>query len=289
MINAEREPFLEGASANGVKREVAEHIFADILKFGGYAFNKAHSTGYAVVAFQTAFLKCYYPVEFMAALLTYESGNTDKIAEYLDECRRVHQPDGSTGIPVRAPDVNESEAEFTVAYPDAKKAKRLKGTTPPDKPSIGRGEIRFGLAAISGIGHKAVQAICEARRDGKFRDLFDFCERVDLTAVNKSVLEALIKAGAFDSTVHAPSADGLLEEPSRPARMCKRDRRNGQLSIFGGMAADDVPRPHIGTQEWTDTEMLAYEKATLGFTSPSTARAVRGAGQVAQLCRYIGA
>jgi DNA polymerase-3 subunit alpha len=266
MINAEREPFLEGAIANGVKREVAEHIFADILKFGGYAFNKAHSTGYAVVAFQTAFLKCYYPVEFMAALLTYESGNTDKIAEYLDECRRVRQPDGSTGIPVRAPDVNESEAEFTVAYPDVKKAQRLKGTTPPDKPSIGRGEIRFGLAAISGIGHKAVQAICEARRDGKFRDLFDFCERVDLTAVNKSVLEALIKAGAFDSTGAMRRAlMDVLEKAIEAGQDVQRDRRNGQLSIFGGMAAADVPRPHIGTQEWTDTEMLAYEKATLGF------------------------
>ncbi len=109
MIVAEREPFLEGAVANGVPRLTAEKVFEDILKFGGYAFNKAHSTGYAVVAFQTAYLKTYYPVEFMAAVLTYESGNTNKVAEYFDECRRL-------GIAINPPDVNESDADFTVVY-----------------------------------------------------------------------------------------------------------------------------------------------------------------------------
>jgi DNA polymerase-3 subunit alpha len=274
MINAEREPFLEGAGANGVKREVAEHVFGDILKFGGYAFNKAHSTGYAVIAFQTAYLKTYYPVEFMAALLTYESGNTDKIAEYLDECRRIRQPDGTVGIPVRAPDVNESEEEFTVVYPEVTKSPSHKVTKGSEAAAFSaraaparRGEIRFGLAAISGIGHKAVQAIREARQDGgRFRDLFDFCERVDLAPVNKSVVEALIKAGAFDSTGAMRRAlMDVLEKAVELGQDAQRDKRNGQLSIFGGLAAADVPHPRIGDEEWTDTEMLAYEKATLGF------------------------
>ena len=169
MINREREPFLEGAVANGVARKTAEQIFDDILKFGSYAFNKAHSTGYALVAYKTAYLKHHYPVEFMAALMTYESGNKDKVAEYIDECRRVRQRDNSTGIDIKPPDVNESDEAFTVVYPD--------GVGTPDAPR--RGQIRFGLAAINGVGHKAVQAIIDARAERGFRDLFDFCERVD--------------------------------------------------------------------------------------------------------------
>jgi DNA polymerase-3 subunit alpha len=258
MINAEHEPFLAGALANGVSRRIAENIFADILKFGGYAFNKAHSTGYAVVAFQTAYLKTYYPVEFMAALLTYESGNTDKVASYLDECRRVRQPDGTLGIPVRPPDVNASHVEFTVAYPGAPAPT---ATPPTARP----GEIRFGLEAISGIGRKAVEAILHARETGgPFRDLFDFCERVDHTAVNKAVIEALIKAGAFDSTGHMRRAlMHVLEAAIETGQQAQRDRRAGQLTMFAGDA--DAPRPAIGTQEWSDAEMLAYEKAALGF------------------------
>ncbi len=258
MIAAEREPFIQGAMANGLKRDVAEQIFSDVLKFGLYAFNKAHSTGYALVAFQTAFLKTYYPVEFMAALLTYESGNTDKIAEYLDDCRRLRQPDGSVGIAVRPPDVNQSAEGFTVVYLPA---------TRPAGAGRSRGEIRFGLAAISGIGHKAVQAILQARSDGgPFRDVFDFCERVDLAAVNKAVLEALIKSGAFDSTGAMRRAlMDALETALELGQDVQRDRRNGQLSMFGGLAAAETPRPRLGAQEWTDAEMLAYEKATLGF------------------------
>ena len=260
MINAERLPFLEGAVKNGVKREVAENVFADILKFGGYAFNKAHSTGYAVVAFQTAYLKTYYPVEFMAALLTYEAGNTDKIASYLDECRRLRQRDGSAGIPVKPPDVNESEEAFTVIYQKARKGEAAEANRE-------RGEIRFGLAAISGVGQKAVEAIVEARNEGgPFRDLFDFCERVDLSAVNKAVIEALIKAGAFDSTGAMRRAlIDVLESAVETGQNAQRDKRAGQLSMFAALGAEDAPRPPIGTQEWPDAEMLAYEKATLGF------------------------
>ncbi len=269
-IDKERGPFIEGAVRNGVRKEVAEQIFEDVLKFGGYAFNKAHSTGYAVVAFQTAYLKTYYPVEFMAALLTYESGNTDKIAEYIDECRRLRLPDGGVGVAVTPPDVNESDEAFTVVYAEAGVA----ASAPRGESKTGRGNgktrgpvIRFGLGAISGLGHKAVEAIRSARQAGRFRDLFEFCERVDLTAVNKSVVEALVKAGAFDSTGAVRRAlMNCVEKAIELGQEAQRDRRAGQMSMFGGFeAAAPPPPPPIGTEEWSDAEMLQYEKATLGF------------------------
>ncbi len=265
MIRAEREPFLEGAVASGVKRETAEQIFADILKFGGYAFNKAHSTGYAVVAFQTAYLKTYYPAEFMAAVLTYESGSTTKVAEYIDECRHVRQRDGSVGIPVKPPDVNESDEAFTVVYP---KVLKREAEGPRGRGARDRGEIRFGLAAISGIGHKAVQAILVARDEGgPFEDIFDFCERVDLSAVNRAALEALIKAGAFDGTGAMRRAlIAVVEDAIQMGQNVQRDKKAGQLDMFGSFGeAAPLPKPRIGDEEWTDAEMLTYEKATLGF------------------------
>ncbi|MFQ5805663.1 MAG: DNA polymerase III subunit alpha [Phycisphaerae bacterium] len=288
MINAERGPFIEGAAKNGVTEQVAEQIFADILRFGGYAFNKAHSTGYAVVAFQTAHLKTYYPVEFMAALLTYESGNTAKIAEYIDECRRVGQRDGSVGIPVKPPDVNESDEAFTVVYPQPGSHEATNGSigvsplkgagsavrTAEPRASAGaadetgRGQIRFGLAAISGVGHKAVQAILEARREGgPFKDIYDFCERVDLSAVNRAAVEALIKAGALDSSGAMRRAlIEVLDQALELGQQVQRDKKTGQLDMFGQFsAAAPLPPPPIPSIEWTDAEMLAYEKATLGF------------------------
>jgi DNA polymerase-3 subunit alpha len=260
MINAERGPFLEGCAKNGVRREVAEQIFADILKFGGYAFNKAHSTGYAVVAFQTAYLKTYYPVEFMAALLTYEIGNTTKIPEYIEECRQM-------GIAVKPPDVNVSDAVFTVV--DEGSGVRVQGSGFSVQGSGGGalGEIRFGLAAISGVGEKAVNAILTARGDGPFRDLYDFCERVDIGVVNKAALEALIKAGAFDSTGAMRRAlINVLDAAIEYGQGMQRDRRSGQMDMFGAFTtAAPPPRVAIEPLEWSDAEMLAYEKATLGF------------------------
>ncbi len=274
MIDAERGPFVEGAVSNGLRREVAEQIFEDILRFGGYAFNKAHSTGYAVVAYKTAYLKAYWPVEFMAAVLTYESGNTTKVAEYIEECRRM-------GIPVRSPDINASDEEFTVVYPKRGKpaTESRRNGSPADGATqqqrieqAGRntrgGEILFGLAAISGVGHKAVQAILDARREGgDFRDLYDFCERVDLTIVNRAVIEALIKAGAFDSTGHMRR--GLLEVLDSAIELgqkAQRDKAAGQLHMFGAFTGDEAPpAPPIPNHEWTDAEMLAHEKAVLGF------------------------
>ena len=282
MIETERGPFIAGAAANGVPQDIAQQIFQDILKFGGYAFNKAHSTGYALVAYQTAFLKTYYPLEFMAAVLTYESGNTDKIAEYIEECRRM-------GIAVKPPDINESDEAFTVVYRGRENAGRADpvirckgakvirdGELPPAPDTLSPyplvtprgGYICFGLAAISGVGHKAVQTILAARRKGgRFRDLYDFCERSDLNCVNKAVLEALIKAGAFDSTGAMRRALLLvLEKALELGQEAQRDQRAGQLNMFGEFEAVAPPKPPpIGTEEWSDSEMLAYEKATLGF------------------------
>ena len=254
MIQAEHGPFIEGSVKNGIKEEIAEQIFADILKFGSYAFNKAHSTGYAVVAYKTAFLKTYYPVEFMAALMTYERGNTEKICEYLDECKKLKQRDGSFGIEVRPPDINNSDEDFTVVYPDR------------DGDELGRGHICFGLAAIKGVGEKAVRKMIEAReKDGAFSDLFEFCERVEMREVNKSTIQTLIESGAFDGSGATRMGMVLaLEDAIEQGKSAARDRDSGQLSMFG--AADDAqPVPQISTEEWPDNMLLEREKAALGL------------------------
>lgn len=247
MIEAEREPFVTGAVKNGMKKTAAEEVFNQILPFGEYAFNKAHSTGYALIAFQTAHLKTYYPLEFMAALLTYEMVDTNKVVEYIEECKRL-------GIDVRPPDINESDADFTVV-----------------RPAEGRGEpfLRFGLAAIKGVGRKAVECIVEAReKGGRFVDLFDFCERVDLAAVNRGVAEALIKAGAFDATGAVRKALVLsLEDALQVGSSVQRDRQSGQMNMFGEFEQAPARPASRGSssEEWTDSEMLAHEKAVLGF------------------------
>ena len=244
MIESMREPFVKGCAEKGVARPTAEEIFDNILRFGGYAFNKSHSTGYALVAFKTAYMKVYYPTEYMAALLTLEMGSTDKVVEYIEECKRM-------GIRVDAPDINQSDNDFTVIRSER-----------------GRGEIRFGLQAIKGVGEKAVSAIRAARSEGgPFKSIFDFCERVDMSAVNRAVIEALIKCGAFDST--GATRKGLMmvvEDAIAAGTSAAADRRCGQLSLFGG-AGGLAPRaePRIPGDQWTEAEMLAHEKATLGF------------------------
>jgi len=160
-IEAMREPFLQGCGSNGVGRDVANEIFENILKFGGYAFNKAHSTGYALVAYQTAWMKTYFPAEFMAALLTYEMGDVSKVAEYRDTCAQM-------GIDLEPPRINRSERDFTVE-------RAAEGEGPN-----ARKRLRFGLGAVKGVGDKAMASIMAAREDGgPFKDIFDFCERVD--------------------------------------------------------------------------------------------------------------
>lgn len=242
IIESMREDFLTGCEDKGVDRAKAEQIFADILEFGSYAFNKAHSTGYAIVAYKTAYLKHYYPTEYMAALLTFEIGSTDKVSEYIEECRRM-------GIRIAPPDVNVSENDFTVV-------------------SGGEKLIRFGLAAIKGVGEKAVAAIMATRSaDGPFTSIFDFCERVDLGAVNRMVIEALVKCGAFDSTgAMRKGLVAVLDDAIHHGQSAAADRKSGQMSLFGGGGESSArSEPKVPPLQWTEAEMLAHEKAALGF------------------------
>ncbi len=247
MIEAEREPFLKGCEENGVSREVGNEVFEDILKFGSYAFNKAHSTGYALVAYQTAWMKVYHPVEFMAAVMTFEMSSTDKIVEYMDECRRL-------GIQVLPPDVNSSGNEFTVDTVEREGNKQK--------------VIRFGLGAIKGVGEKAVNAVCNAREEGgDFANIYEFCERVDLSACNRSVVESLICCGAFDTTGAMRKAlytvlDAAIENGSKK----QRDKLAGQMGLFdGGDESEQTTDLGLPNEEWSESEMLAREKAALGL------------------------
>lgn len=264
MIEAMREPFLDGCVANGVGRKIADEVFEDILKFGGYAFNKAHSTGYALVAYQTAWMKTYYPVEFMAALMTFEMSSTDKVAEYREECREM-------GITIGPPDVNRSELDFVVERcPPVAGVESEPECLGADGRSNDRASIRFGLGAVKGVGAKAVGAVVADReQNGEFKSLFDFCDRVDLSAVNRATVEALIDAGAFDCTGGMRKAlIEAVEGAIASGQAAQSDRRSGQMSLFGGENGSALAAPPelvISTAEWAEAEMLAREKAVLGF------------------------
>jgi len=239
-IAAEKETFLSGCAEHGLDESKAAEIWELITHFGGYGFNKSHSARYAQVAYQTAYLKVHYPLAFMAALLTYEMGDSDKLAEYMDECRRM-------GIEVAPPDVNESGAHFTV---------------------VGE-KIRFGLAAVKGVGEKAVEAIIDARqRLGRFDSLFEFCEQVDLQHVNKSTVESLIKCGAFDSTGARPSQlAAVLDKALSAGAEAQSDSRKGQMNLLEAFASDEPPSeialPDL--PEWPEERLSACEKEALGL------------------------
>ena len=248
--------FIKGTIANGVSEDNAREIFDLILKFGGYGFNKSHSTRYAFVAFQTAYMKTYHPVEYMAALLTYEMGSTDKMVEYIDEARRMK-------INVLPPDVNVSDKVFTPVTIETGKGRSKK------KESV----VRFGLCAVRGVGEKAVENIIEERvNKGAFTNIYDFCERIDTRMVQKSTVDALMRCGAF-STV-SPNRAALLNvlEPAYEAGQRQQDdKRSGQASLFG------APDPNAKTQaksagvtlpnipDFEPQELLKMEKELLGF------------------------
>lgn len=250
-IAKERERFIVGCVDKGLTKKQAEEIFEIIERFAGYGFNKSHSTRYAFIAYQTAYLKTHWPIEFMAALLTYEMDNTDKIVDYIGEC-------GQMGIEVLAPDINESGVDFTPLY------KQEPGE------QTNRGVIRFGLAAVKGVGGKAVEQIISAREEvGKFQSLFHFCENVDLRAANKQVLESLIKAGAFDRLGgnRAQMAAGL-EMAMENGASSQADKIKGQMSFFGQAGQTDYSKDHQRLPEvapWPEPLMLNYEKQVLGF------------------------
>ncbi|MGD1914576.1 MAG: DNA polymerase III subunit alpha [Phycisphaerales bacterium] len=269
IIDAERPKFIDGAQTQGLSKDKAEELFELILKFAGYGFNKSHSTGYAIVAYQTAYLKTYFPAPYMAAFLSFES-QAQKVADwlpYLEDCKRTRVIDPKTGevvrtgIEVAPPDINLSGEDFEVVY----------GESEPHDAS--HGHIRFGMKAIKGAGGGAIEAIVKARQreDGPepFRDLFDFCERVPLRSVNKATIESLIKAGAFDN-VHSRDDRAAMVASIDPAvsagQTAAADRAAGQGGLFGGGAAEEAPSPAlVSIEPWGEQETLRHEKETLGF------------------------
>jgi DNA polymerase III subunit alpha len=240
LIAKSREQFVEGARSRGIPHGNAEAMFELIERFADYGFNKSHSTAYALVAYQTAYLKAHYPAEFMAALLSSESDKTDLLVEHLEDCKRM-------GLTVRPPDVNEGEVDFMAA-----------GNL-----------IRFGLLAIKGVGQKAVEAIVEERtKNGPFRSIFDFCERIDHRAVPKSCVEGLVKAGAFDSfKAKRRQLFEVLPTAFQAGTKLKAARDAGQEFMFGGddeTSAEAVDPALPDLPEWSDKEKLGYEKSLLG-------------------------
>jgi len=250
-MQAQRDAFMTGCRERGIPEKKANRIFEFIEYFAGYGFNKSHSTTYALLAYQTAYLKANYPRHFMAALLTIESQSSDKVALYLAECRDL-------GVPVLPPDINRSELFFAV-QPEG---------------------VRFGLAAVKGAGVGAIQAILDARRalPGGVRSLTELVEHVDLRVVNKKVFESLIKAGAFDALAPGGADHRLAWRPRLLAGLdrvlehggrVQRDRDQGQTRLFGGdddaaTAQGDEALPPAD-RRWTETQALAFEKEALGL------------------------
>ena len=257
--------FIKGTMSKGVGQDKAEEIFDLILKFGGYGFNKSHSTRYAFVAYQTAFMKVYHPVEYMAALLTYEMGSTEKVVEYIEECRRLTLPDGRKGIKVLPPDVNFSDKDFTPVYMDEEEGKGRKKTVRKV------GVIRFGMMAVRGVGEKAVEAIISERQaKGPFTNLYEFCERVDMRQVTKSTIEALIKCGAFTSfNARRAQLLAVVDKAVEMGQQSQNDKRMGQMSMFGSAqasATSPLPAPSLpDIDEIASADLLKFEKELLGF------------------------
>jgi len=236
----QKERFVAGCVANKISKAKAEKLFDLIAKFAEYGFNKSHSAAYALVAYQTAYLKFHYSTEFMAALLTSEKDNTDKILQYISDCK-------TRAIRILPPDVNESDKDFSV---------------------VGENQIRFGLAAVKNVGEAAIESVVAAREAaGPFASLFDFCERVDSRKANKRVIESLIKCGAFDFA-RTPRA-AMFESLDRAMEIAasrQRDRLTGQSRIFD-LLGDKQPEPAKPSDvpEWPERQLLAFEKESLGF------------------------
>ncbi len=249
LINQNHEAFIKGSTENGLSEKDAEEIWNLIVKFAGYGFNKSHSTAYALVAYQTAYLKAHYPVEFMAALLSSDISarnfkRKDPLVEHMEDCDRM-------GIEVVAPSVNSSEADF----------------------SVSDGKIHFALSAVKGCGGSTATSIADERKkNGPYRDIFDFCERVDPAACNKSAIETLIKAGAMDCfDARRSQLTAVIERAVQAGASVQADRKSGQASLFGAFEEEDeeqtqspgVPLPDI--DEWAEREKLLAEKEVLGF------------------------
>ncbi|MGA7615050.1 MAG: DNA polymerase III subunit alpha [Thermoanaerobaculia bacterium] len=246
IMEEQREKFVAGSAANGYEKATANEIFDFIEPFARYGFNKSHSVAYALLAYQTAWLKVHFPRHFMAALLSSEMDKTDAVVKFISEASAM-------GIALLPPDVNESNYSFTVVGPN----------------------IRFGLGAVKGVGQGAIDSILEARQTvGKFGDLHGFAEHVDLRSCNKKVFEALIRSGSFDSFgLSRKILDDRLERTIDSAARVKDEKEKGQASLFGfgggaGATATIQPEEPAGNgpgDEWPEDEKLAHEKETLGF------------------------
>jgi DNA polymerase-3 subunit alpha len=266
----QRDTFVKGcAKVNNIPAAKANQIFDLLEKFAGYGFNKSHAAAYAIVAYQTAYLKANYPVEFLCAMMTNDMSDTEKLSEYIKEAHTM-------AIEVLPPDVNESQVTFAPgAEKSASASSNGNGHTPhPDPLRVGRGEtsrsaIRFGLAAIKGIGEVAVQAILKARGEsGRFQTLSEMCERVDGRSVNRKVLEALIKSGACDGVgQNRATLYSQIERTLARAASIIADRQSGQSSLFGALEdrSSRMPESVTTLPEWSEHEMLAHEKELLGF------------------------
>ncbi|MDF1577147.1 MAG: DNA polymerase III subunit alpha [Desulfobulbales bacterium] len=242
VMAAEKEKFMAGCADNDIPTDKAEYIFDLMAKFAGYGFNKSHSAAYALIAYQTAYLKAHYPAQFMAALLSCDMSNTDKVVLYINECRERE-------IEVLPPDINESNRDFAVI----------------------EDRIRFGLAAVKNVGGAALDSIIEEREAGGFyRSLPDFCMRIDSRRVNRRVIESLIRAGAFDSLgARRSQLFAILDLTMEQAQAAQRDKLSGQKSLFGILPATEAAKsieiklPDI--PEWSEKDRLAAEKETVGF------------------------
>jgi DNA polymerase-3 subunit alpha len=246
----QRDRFMSGVAALGHNKNTAGEIFDQMEKFSGYGFNKSHSAAYALVAYQTAYLKTHYPVEFMAALLTSETSKPENVVKYIGECKEM-------GIRVEPPDVQVSGAQFTPHI------------TPEGE------AIRFGLAAVKNVGGNAIESILKAREEmgGRFKSLWEFCEKVDLRVMNSRVIQSLIKAGALDSLGKRGPLMAAVDKAMERAQKAQRDAAQGQTGLFGlfnegpaqgyggGRGGDDLPR----VADWEEGERLANEKEVLGF------------------------
>ncbi|MBI3615567.1 MAG: DNA polymerase III subunit alpha [Candidatus Omnitrophica bacterium] len=242
IMEENRAKFISGCIRNGIDRRTAEKIFDKIEYFAGYAFNRSHSAAYALISYRTAFLKANFPVEFMTALLTSERDNTEKIAQYIEESRRM-------GIQIGPPDVNASFARFTVEG----------------------GAIRYGLLGVKNVGEKAIESIIQTRQEkGPFTTLPDFCERVDGRLVNRKVIDSLIKCGAFDSfKIYRSRLAAGLDKAMELGALRQKQQQGGQLSFFevfgrpGGSQGNPIELPNL--EEWLEPQLLAFEKGLLGF------------------------
>ncbi len=259
LLRKEVGKFVERALAQGIDRHTAAEVAEQIVTFGRYGFNRSHSVAYALLSYQTAWLKCHYPAEYMAALLSSVVDKTDDVVHYIAECRELARtvPHRPNGIRVLAPDVNESGWKFTAVSPE---------------------EIRFGLGALRGVGSGAVESILAARADGPFKSLFDLVERVDLRMVGRRVLEALIQAGACDSLTGSLESGGhraqlmaSLDLVIGEAVLRQTERESGQGSLFdllAGPSSTPEPRPEPKLPDvprWAEAERLTREKEILGF------------------------